>query len=145
MRRSDHIPLPSRPCPSTAVFYILSSSEYPFRALDVVTCRTVGLNKHFMNDIPALDIACTSLLHVVAVALVDADGRVFLQQRPPENPMAGLWEFPGGTMEAGETTEAAMVRELKEEVGIETTLNCLYPTDFPSARRDDHHMVFVII
>src|SRR3546814_12517676 len=87
MRRSDHIPLPSRPCPSTAVFYILSSSEYPFRALDVVTCRTVGLNKHFMNDIPALDTACTSLLHVVAVALVAADGRVFLQQRHPEKPM----------------------------------------------------------
>src|SRR3546814_18914159 len=94
MRRSDHIPLPSRPCPSTAVFYILSSSEYPFRALDVVTCRTVGLNKHFMNDIPALDTACTSLLHVVAVAFVDADGRVFLQPRPPAKPMSGLWEFP---------------------------------------------------
>src|SRR3546814_11827481 len=72
-----------------------------------------------MNDIPALDTACTSLLHVVAVALVDADGRVFLQQRPPEKPMAGLWEFPGGKVEAGEAPEAALVRELKAELGIE--------------------------
>src|SRR3546814_1690762 len=64
---------------------------------------------------------CSSDL--VAVALVDADGCVFLQQRPPEKPMAGLWEFPGGKVEAGEAPEAALVRELKEELGIDTHIS----------------------
>jgi ADP-ribose pyrophosphatase YjhB (NUDIX family) len=69
-------------------------------------------------------------LLVVAAALVDADGRVLLQQRPEGKSMAGLWEFPGGKIEPGETPEAALVRELEEELGIRTYESCLAPATF---------------
>src|SRR3546814_4834499 len=97
-----------------------------------------------MNDIPAPDGSHASLLHVVAVALVDADGRVFLQQRPPEKPMAGLWEFLGGKVEAGETPEEALVRELKEELGIDTHISCLAPAAFASERLGDCHLLLLL-
>lgn len=77
------------------------------------------------------------LLVIVAAALVDADGRVLVQQRAADRPMAGLWEFPGGKIEAGETAEAALVRELAEELGIATETACLAPAGFGTAPRED--------
>ena len=78
---------------------------------------------------------------VSAVALVDADGRVLLAQRPEGKSMAGLWEFPGGKVEDGETPEAALVRELQEELGIDTWQSCLAPLTFASHRYDDFHLL----
>lgn len=81
------------------------------------------------------------IVWVSAVALIDSDGRVLLAQRPPGKKMAGLWEFPGGKIEAGETPEQALVRELKEEIGIDTAASCLAPLAFASHRYDDFHLV----
>ena len=78
---------------------------------------------------------------VSAVALIDVDGRVLLAQRPEGKSMAGLWEFPGGKIEAGETPEAALVRELHEELGIETWDSCLAPLTFASHSYDDFHLL----
>jgi len=78
---------------------------------------------------------------VVAVALVDADGRVLLAERPAGKPMAGLWEFPGGKVRAGETPEAALIRELKEELGIDVTASCLAPFTFASHAYEDFHLL----
>jgi 8-oxo-dGTP diphosphatase len=78
---------------------------------------------------------------VSAVALVDRDGRVLLAQRPAGKKMAGLWEFPGGKIEAGESPEQALVRELKEELGIDTSTSCLAPLTFASHRYDDFHLM----
>lgn len=83
-------------------------------------------------------------LIVVAAALVDADGRVLLQQRPPGKPMADLWEFPGGKVEPGETPEAALIRELDEELGIRTHASCLAPATFASAPLADRHLVLLL-
>ena len=85
-----------------------------------------------------------SPLLVVAVALVDAEGRVLLQQRPPGKPMAGLWEFPGGKVEAGETPEAALGRELEEELGIATQESCLAPASFASEALGDRHLLLLL-
>ena len=78
---------------------------------------------------------------VSAVALVDVDGRVLLAQRPVGKSMAGLWEFPGGKVEDGETPEAALVRELQEELGIDTWQSCLAPLTFASHKYDDFHLL----
>jgi len=78
---------------------------------------------------------------VVAVALVDVDGRVLLQQRPPGKMMAGLWEFPGGKVQDGELPEAALIRELREELGIDTEHSCLAPFTFASHGYDDFHLL----
>ena len=78
---------------------------------------------------------------VVCVALVDADGRVLLAQRPPGKPMAGLWEFPGGKVHEGETPEDALTRELKEELGIDTAASCLAPFTFASHRYETFHLL----
>ena len=72
------------------------------------------------------------MLLVSAVALIDRDGRVLLAQRPEEKTMAGLWEFPGGKIEPGETPETALIRELDEELGINTAAACLAPLSFSS-------------
>ncbi|GAA4767833.1 (deoxy)nucleoside triphosphate pyrophosphohydrolase [Stakelama sediminis] len=81
---------------------------------------------------------------VVAAALVDADGRVLVQQRPPGKPMAGLWEFAGGKPEAGETPEAALVRELHEELGIATEESCLAPAAFASEPLGERHLLLLL-
>ena len=78
---------------------------------------------------------------VSAVALIDADGRVLLAQRPEGKSMAGLWEFPGGKVEPGETPEAALVRELYEELGIQTWNSCLAPLTFASHSYEDFHLL----
>lgn len=78
---------------------------------------------------------------VSAVALIDADGRVLLAQRPEGKSMAGLWEFPGGKVEAGETPEQALIRELQEELGIDTWESCLAPLTFASHVYDDFHLL----
>jgi 8-oxo-dGTP diphosphatase len=83
----------------------------------------------------------TALLLVSAVALVDADGRVLLARRPEGKPLAGLWEFPGGKIAPGETPEAALIRELREELGIETEESCLAPFAFASHGYDDGHLL----
>lgn len=78
---------------------------------------------------------------VVACALVDADGRVLIAQRPEGKQLAGLWEFPGGKVETGETPEEAVVRELKEELGIETKVACLAPLTFASHSYESFHLL----
>jgi len=78
---------------------------------------------------------------VSAVALIDADGRVLLAQRPEGKSLAGLWEFPGGKVDPGETPEAALIRELREELGIETKASCLAPLTFASHSYDDFHLL----
>ncbi len=81
------------------------------------------------------------LLVVVACALVDVDGRVLISQRPEGKAMAGLWEFPGGKVEPDETPEAALVRELREELAIDTQSACLAPLTFASHAYDDFHLL----
>jgi 8-oxo-dGTP diphosphatase len=78
---------------------------------------------------------------VVAVALVDVDGRVLLAQRPEGKSMAGLWEFPGGKVQPGETPEAALIRELQEELGIDVAASCLAPFTFASHSYADFHLL----
>lgn len=78
---------------------------------------------------------------MVACALVDADRRVLIAQRPANKSMAGLWEFPGGKLEPGETPEAALIRELQEELGIATKEACLAPLSFVSYAYEKFHLV----
>jgi 8-oxo-dGTP diphosphatase len=84
------------------------------------------------------------LVLVAAVALVDTDGRVLIAQRPEGKSMAGLWEFPGGKVDAGETPEVALVRELKEELGIETATSCLAPIAFASHGYEKFHLLMPV-
>ncbi len=81
------------------------------------------------------------LVLVSAVALIDVDGRVLLAQRPAGKSLAGLWEFPGGKVEAGETPEAALIRELEEELGIKTQKSCLAPLTFASHSYPGFHLL----
>ena len=78
---------------------------------------------------------------VAACALIDADGRVLLAQRPEGKPMAGLWEFPGGKVEAGERPEETLIRELREELGIIVREPCLAPLTFASHTYPDFHLL----
>ncbi|HUK09787.1 MAG TPA: (deoxy)nucleoside triphosphate pyrophosphohydrolase [Stellaceae bacterium] len=78
---------------------------------------------------------------VAAVALIDADGRVLLAQRPEGKAMAGLWEFPGGKVQPHETPESALIRELKEELGIDVAEACLAPLTFASHRYERFHLL----
>jgi 8-oxo-dGTP diphosphatase len=81
------------------------------------------------------------LVLVAAVALVDADGRVLIAKRPEGKAMAGLWEFPGGKVEAGERPELALIRELKEELDIDVTEACLAPLTFASHAYEKFHLL----
>jgi 8-oxo-dGTP diphosphatase len=81
------------------------------------------------------------LVLVAAVVLVDADGRVLVAQRPEGKSMAGLWEFPGGKVDSGETPEAALIRELREELGIDVAASCLAPFTFASHAYPDFHLL----
>lgn len=83
-------------------------------------------------------------LTVVAAALVDGDGRVLLQQRASGRHMAGLWEFPGGKVEPGERPEQALIRELAEELGIETEIACIAPATFASAELGERHLLLLL-
>lgn len=82
-----------------------------------------------------------TLLLVAACALVDADGRVLLSERPAGKQLAGLWEFPGGKIEPGESPEDTLVRELAEELGIQTKPACLAPLTFASHRYETFHLL----
>lgn len=84
------------------------------------------------------------LVVVAAVVLVDPDGRVLLAQRPDGKDMAGLWEFPGGKIEPGETPEAALIRELQEELGIDTWESCLAPLTFASHTYSGFHLLMPV-
>ena len=81
---------------------------------------------------------------VVAVVLIDRDGRVLLSQRPSGKSMAGLWEFPGGKVENGEVPEEALIRELNEELGIDTWSSCLAPLSFASHSYEDFHLLMPV-
>ena len=81
------------------------------------------------------------ILLVAACALVDADGRVLLTQRPEGKALAGLWEFPGGKVEPGETPEETLIRELEEEIGVRTKAACLAPLTFASHAYPDFHLL----
>ncbi len=85
-----------------------------------------------------------TLLIVAAVALVDIDGRVLLQQRPYGKSMGGLWELPGGKLMAGESPESALIRELKEELGIDVTTSCLAPLTFASHHYADFQLLMPV-
>jgi len=94
-----------------------------------------------MADPSPLEAQRPRVVLVVAVALIDPDGRILMTKRPEGKTMAGLWEFPGGKMEAGETPEAALIRELKEELGIEVKAECLAPFTFASHAYPELHLL----
>jgi 8-oxo-dGTP diphosphatase len=83
----------------------------------------------------------SDILLVAACALIDADGRVLLAKRPPGRPLAGYWEFPGGKVEPGETPEAALIRELHEELAIRVSPKCLAPFTFASHTYEAFHLL----
>ena len=91
-----------------------------------------------------LQMTPSSMLFVVAAALLDPSGRVLVQQRPAGKQMAGLWEFPGGKVEAGETPEAALVRELGEELGIAVAADALSPLTFASEPLSERHLLLLL-
>jgi 8-oxo-dGTP diphosphatase len=88
--------------------------------------------------------APTRVILVSAVALIDPDGRVLLARRPEGKAMAGLWEFPGDKVEPGETPETALIRELHEELGIDTWASCLAPLTFASHSYPDFHLLMPV-
>ena len=88
-----------------------------------------------------MPITAANIIFVVACALVDGDGRVLVAERPAGKNMAGLWEFPGGKVETGETPESALIRELKEELSIDVTAACLAQLSFASHAYDDFHLL----
>ncbi len=94
-----------------------------------------------MSTSTAATAAEAHLILVVAVALVDADGRVLLAQRPENKTMAGLWEFPGGKVKPGEIPETALIRELAEELGIDVKASCLAPLAFASHGYPEFHLL----
>jgi len=94
-----------------------------------------------ITEVKAETMTSLPTLLVVAVALVDDDNRVLIAQRPEGKSMAGLWEFPGGKVETGETPEAALIRELNEELNIDVTAACLAPFTFASHTYEKFHLL----
>ncbi len=90
---------------------------------------------------PEGETAAVPVVFVVAAALVDVDGRVLIAQRPESKSLGGLWEFPGGKIHGGESPEAALIRELKEELDIDISASCLAPFTFASHRYGDFHLL----
>ena len=84
------------------------------------------------------------LLVIPAIALVDNDGRILLAKRPRNKPMGGLWEFPGGKIEKCETPEQALIREIDEELGVNTKQSCLAPVSFASHAYDAFHLLLLL-
>ncbi len=85
------------------------------------------------------------IIHVVAAALINANNEILIAQRPEGKPMSGLWEFPGGKMESGETPEYALMRELREELSIETRPCCMHPIAFASHSYNDFHLLMPLL
>ena len=85
-----------------------------------------------------------NIVTVSAVVMIDIDGRVLIAQRPEGKSMAGLWEFPGGKLESGETPERALIRELKEELGVDISESCLAAFTFASHTYDDFHLLMPV-
>ncbi len=94
-----------------------------------------------MHSIMPTSAKAHPLVLVVAAALIDPDNRVLIARRPPDKAMAGLWDFPGGKLQAGESPETALIRELKEELGIEVCETCLAPLAFASHAYADFHLL----
>ena len=94
------------------------------------------------DDLPPLPYL--KIVMVSAVLLIDTDNRILITQRPEGKAMAGYWEFPGGKIEQGETPEYALIRELNEELGIMTGVDCLQPVTFASHTYDDFHLLMPI-
>jgi len=88
-----------------------------------------------------MDSAGRPIVLVAAVVLIDADGRVLLAERPPGKHLSGMWEFPGGKVQSGETPEAALIRELDEELGISVHESCLAPFTFASYGYPEFHLL----
>jgi 8-oxo-dGTP diphosphatase len=102
---------------------------------------TATIGHSFVGDTDPDALKPLRLLLVAACALIDADGRVLLAQRPSGKSMAGLWEFPGGKVDPGESPEASLLRELNEELGIVVQESCLAPLSFASHRYADFHLL----
>ena len=102
---------------------------------------TAPIGHSFVGDTDPDALKPVRLLLVAACALIDADGRVLLAQRPSGKSMAGLWEFPGGKVDPGESPEASLIRELSEELGIVVQESCLAPLSFASHRYADFHLL----
>jgi 8-oxo-dGTP diphosphatase len=115
--------------------------DAPARAGGKIHVERRELDRAGWERLQETDAASLPVLLVAAVALIDADGRVLLARRPPGKQMAGLWEFPGGKIHAGETPEAALIRELKEELAIDVTEACLAPFTFASHRYEKFHLL----
>jgi 8-oxo-dGTP diphosphatase len=101
--------------------------------------RCIAVNPR-LDNIRSKTVSAKVVL-VAACALIDADGRVLIAQRPPGKPMAGLWEFPGGKVDPGERPEDALIRELEEELGIVVKEACLAPLTFASHTYEDFHLL----
>ncbi|MCC6471221.1 MAG: GNAT family N-acetyltransferase, partial [Alphaproteobacteria bacterium] len=127
---------PSRRVLERSGFKLRGESDYDFPARGGMRRVFIyAIERKAMSNRPARNVL------VSAVALVDADGRVLLARRPAGKPMAGLWEFPGGKVKEGETCERALIRELKEELGIDVAASCLAPFTFASHRYLDFHLL----
>jgi 8-oxo-dGTP diphosphatase len=117
---------------------LVPSPDAPLRALWHTVWDIKNLLKNILTAQPA------AIVLVVAGVLMDRDGRVLVQRRPPGVSMAGLWEFPGGKVETGETPESALVRELDEEVGVTIDVADMAPITFASAPLVSNHLVLLL-